>query len=58
MDKFLEDSAFRVVDLDSANGTFVDEARVDGSIRLPSSCRLRFGPRTVVQFSAVDEMGS
>jgi two-component system, cell cycle response regulator len=54
----LHDNAFQLVDLDSANGTFVDEARVDGTIRLPSSCRLRFGPRTVVQFSAVDEMGS
>ncbi len=54
----LQDNAFQVVDLGSANGTFVDEARVDGMLRLPSSCRLRFGPRTVVQFSAVDEMGA
>jgi hypothetical protein len=37
-----EDGAWRVRDLDSANGTFLDRARVDGSAPLPASCELRF----------------
>ena len=54
----LQDNAFYLFDLGSSNGTFVDEARVDGKTLLPSSCRIRFGTRTVIQFNAVDEMGA
>ncbi len=54
----LQDNTFLLYDLKSANGTFVDEARVDGETLLPSSCRIRFGSRTVLQFNAVDEMGA
>ncbi len=37
-----EEGAWRVRDLDSANGTFIDRAAVDGSSTLPQSCELRF----------------
>jgi hypothetical protein len=39
-----EAGAWRVRDLDSANGTFVDQARVSGTAPLPRSCALRFHP--------------
>ncbi len=37
-----EDGIWRVRDLDSGNGTFIDRARVDGDAPLPQSCELRF----------------
>ncbi len=37
-----EEGAWRVRDLDSANGTFINRAAVDGSASLPQSCELRF----------------
>ena len=37
-----EDGAWRVRDLDSANGTFLDRAAVNGTAPLPQSCELRF----------------
>lgn len=39
-----EGGQWRVRDLDSANGTFVDRARVAGSALLPQSCELRLHP--------------
>ncbi len=45
---------YRLRDLNSRNGTFVDDARVHDAVDLPWSCRLRFGPSTVVQFAVVD----
>jgi len=39
-----EAGAWRVRDLDSANGTFIDAARVAGQAILPQSCELRFHP--------------
>jgi hypothetical protein len=43
-----EDGSWHVRDLDSANGTFIDQAPVTGSAVLPDSCELRFhanGPK-------------
>ena len=37
-----ERGIWRIRDLDSANGTFVDHARVSGSAPLPQTCELRF----------------
>lgn len=37
-----EEGAWRVRDLDSANGTFLNRAAVNGSTALPQSCELRF----------------
>ena len=39
-----EEGTWRVRDLDSANGTFLNQAPVDGSAELPQSCELRFHP--------------
>lgn len=39
-----EDGAWRVRDLDSSNGTFVDHMRVAGTAVLPQTCELRFHP--------------
>lgn len=37
-----EGGTWRVRDLDSANGTYMNRARVEGSAALPKSCELRF----------------
>ncbi len=55
---YMQDNSFFLVDLGSSNGTFVDEGAVSEAMQLPPSCRIRFGKRTVVQFTAVDEMGA
>ncbi len=39
-----EDGSWRVRDLDSGNGTFMNQARVNGTAELPQSCELRFHP--------------
>jgi two-component system, cell cycle response regulator len=45
-------------DLGSTNGTFVDDRQIRGRVRLPTSCRIRLGLYTVLQFIAVDEGGA
>jgi len=45
-------------DLGSTNGTFVDDRPIRGRVRLPTSCRIRLGLYTVLQFVAVDEGGA
>ena len=37
-----EQGIWRIRDLDSANGTFIDHARVSGAATLPQTCELRF----------------
>lgn len=37
-----EEGAWRVRDLDSANGTFIDHMRVTGTAVLPQACELKF----------------
>jgi hypothetical protein len=37
-----EHGTWRIRDLDSANGTFIDHARVSGITALPQTCELRF----------------
>ncbi len=54
----MREGHFYLRDLDSMNGTFVDDQRVWDEVRLPTSCRIRLGRRTVFQFSAVDELGA
>ena len=39
-----EEGVWRVRDLDSANGTFLNQAPVSGTAPLPQSCDLRFHP--------------
>ena len=39
-----EGGSWRVRDLDSGNGTFMNQARVNGTAELPQSCELRFHP--------------
>jgi len=39
-----EDGSWHIRDLDSANGTFIENSRVTGSRPLPQSCELRFHP--------------
>jgi pSer/pThr/pTyr-binding forkhead associated (FHA) protein len=46
-----EQGVWRIRDLDSANGTFIDHARVNGVSALPQTCELRFhanGPTVAV----------
>ena len=49
---------FFLEDLDSANGTFLDGEKVLGEVRLPYTCRIQLGTRTLLQFTAVDQMGA
>jgi len=49
---------FFLEDLESANGTFLDGEQVEGEVRLPYSCRVQLGTRTLLQFTAVDQMGA
>ncbi len=39
-----EDGAWRVRDLESANGTFINDQRIPGKAELPPACHLRLGP--------------
>jgi hypothetical protein len=39
-----EAGLWRVRDLESANGTYIDQSRVSGTAPLPQSCTLRFHP--------------
>ena len=39
-----EDGIWHVRDLDSANGTFIENSRVTGTQALPQNCELRFHP--------------
>jgi signal transduction histidine kinase len=48
---------FWIRDLGSSNGTFVDGSPIEGRVKLPPSCRLRVGRQTVLQFTALDELG-
>ena len=48
---------FWISDLDSSNGTFIDGVAIEGRVKLPPSCRLRVGRQTVLQFTALDELG-
>jgi hypothetical protein len=53
-----EDGIWRIRDLDSANGTFIDAMRVAGSTTLPASCEIRFhpnGPMVTVSVSKAPE---
>jgi len=53
-----EEGQWRVRDVGSANGTFMDQERVDGTAVLPTSCQLRFhheGPVVSVFVAKSDE---
>jgi hypothetical protein len=50
-----EDGKWRVRDMDSANGTFMNHAPVNNSETLPQSCELRFHPNGPVLSVFVDK---
>ena len=54
----LHEGQFYLRDLDSMNGTYVDDERVWNVKRLPTACRIRLGRRTLFQFTAVDQLGA
>ncbi len=54
----LVDGGFVLRDLGSANGSWVDGHRVTDAASLPATCRIQLGLRTVLQFAALDELGS
>jgi len=54
----LHEGTFYLRDLDSMNGTYVDDERVWNVRRMPSACRVRMGRRTLFQFTAVDQLGA
>jgi len=54
----LDDEGAFVEDLGSVNGTWLGEHRTAGRTRLPDSCRLQFGPRTLLQAILLDEQGA
>jgi len=43
-------------DAGSTNGTFVDDARIDGAVRLQAGARFRLGQRTVLSLTLHDEL--
>ncbi len=52
------DDGFLLHDNESTNGTFVEGMRVEGAIKLPPLCRIQFGARTVLQYTALDELSA
>ncbi len=54
----LTDGKFHLTDLGSLNGTFVDGRRIKGMVELPDNCRIQIATNTVIQFSAVDDLGA
>jgi hypothetical protein len=53
-----EDGAWHIRDLESANGSFVDGRRVTHSLKLPTTCEIRFhplGPTMVVTVAKTSE---
>jgi len=49
--------SYYIRDLNSSNGTYVDGTRVTERTKLPATCRLRVGRETILQFTALDELG-
>lgn len=47
---------FYLEDAGSTNGTFVDDARIDGEVRLHVGARFRLGQRTVLSLTLHDEL--
>lgn len=52
------DDGYLLHDGGSTNGTFVEGMRVEGTIKLPPLCRIQFGARTVLQYTALDDLSS
>ena len=48
-----EQGIWHIKDLDSANGTFIENSRVTGSIPLPQNCELRFHPNGPTVYATV-----
>lgn len=51
-----EGGAYMLIDSGSTNGTFVNDVRVSGAVRVDTGSRVRFGKRTVVSISLHDEL--
>ncbi len=52
----LSEGEFTISDLGSANGTFVNGARVDAQVPLQEADRIQLGPVTVLKFSLLDPL--
>ncbi|MFY9314065.1 MAG: GGDEF domain-containing protein [Burkholderiales bacterium] len=52
----LTEGRFTIVDLDSANGTYVNGARVEAETPLQDPDRVQLGPLTVLKFSLLDPL--
>jgi hypothetical protein len=48
-----QDGSWHIRDLDSANGTFIENSRVSGTSPLPSTCELRFHPNGPAVYVAI-----
>ena len=52
------DGVFHIADLGSSNGTFVNELPAIEPTLLQANCRIRLGGKTILEFAAVDQLGS
>ena len=54
-----EDGTYRIVDMDSRNGTFVEDVRVGSTpVQVREGDRIRFGPATIVKLGMANELES
>jgi len=54
----LQGHSYMLTDMGSLNGTFVDGNRIQGTVVLPSNCRIQLATHLMLQFAAVDELGA
>lgn len=52
------DVQFWLEDLDSSNGTYIDEMAITGTVRLPRTCLVRLGSTALLQCVQLDERGA
>ena len=53
---FRTNDGFFVEDAGSTNGTFVEDVRIEGQVRLEDDARMRLGRRTIIKLSMHDEL--
>ncbi len=52
------DGQFWIEDLESSNGTYIDEVAFTGTVRLPRTCLVRLGSAALLQCVQLDEKGA